>query len=74
VVRWFAVKQTSKFNMSNANLRMPNANQSHSNQNLARQHNGKEQIDTATSSDTFPGTASSDTFCHCLQRLREEIV
>jgi hypothetical protein len=34
---------------------MSNANQSHSNQNLAHQQNGKEQIDTGTSSDTFPG-------------------
>ncbi len=33
---------------------MSNANQSHSNQNLAHQQNGKEQIDTGTSSDTFP--------------------
>jgi hypothetical protein len=41
--------------MSNANLRMPNANQSNSNQNSAHQQNGKEQIDTGTSSDTFPG-------------------
>jgi hypothetical protein len=48
--------------MSNANLRMSNANQSHSNQNLAHQQNGKEQIDTGTSSDTFPGIAASDTF------------
>jgi hypothetical protein len=42
--------------MSNVNLRMSNANQSHSNQNLARQQNGEEEIDTGTaSSDTFPG-------------------
>ena len=35
---------------------MSNANESHSNQNLAHQQNGKEQIDTGTaSSDTFPG-------------------
>ena len=35
---------------------MSNANQSHSNQNLAHQQNGKEQIDTEiASSDTFPG-------------------
>ena len=34
---------------------MSNANQSHSNQNLAHQQNGKEQIDTGTSSDTLPG-------------------
>jgi hypothetical protein len=35
---------------------MPNANQGHSNQNLAHQQNGKEQIDTGTApSDTFRG-------------------
>jgi hypothetical protein len=35
---------------------MSNANQSHSNQNLAHQQNGKEEIDTGiASSDTFPG-------------------
>ena len=35
---------------------MSNANESHSNQNLAHQQNGKEQIDTGTaSSDAFPG-------------------
>jgi len=35
---------------------MSNANQSHSNQNLAHQQNGEEEIDTGTaSSNTFPG-------------------
>jgi hypothetical protein len=33
---------------------MPNANQSHSNQNLAHQQNGKEQIAAGTLSDAFP--------------------
>jgi hypothetical protein len=33
---------------------MPNADQSHSNQNLAHQQNGKEQIAAGTLSDTFP--------------------
>src|SRR5258708_35993513 len=42
--------------MSNTNPKMSSANQSHSNQNLAHQQNGKEQIDSAiASSDTFPG-------------------
>jgi hypothetical protein len=42
--------------MSNANPKMSNTSQSHSNQNLAHQQNGKEQIDTViASSDTFPG-------------------
>ena len=35
---------------------MSNANQSHSNQNLTHQQDGKQQIDTGiASSDTFPG-------------------
>jgi hypothetical protein len=42
--------------MSNANPKMSNADQIHSNQNLAHQQNGKEQIDTGTApSDTFRG-------------------
>ncbi len=40
---------------------MSNANQSHLNQNLAHQENGKEEID--------PGTASSDTFPAAFKRL-----
>jgi hypothetical protein len=40
--------------MSHANQKTSNTNQSHSNQNLSHQQNGKEQIDTGTSSDTIP--------------------